>query len=150
MESSDDPELGVTIPTPRALAALRRSGGLTQSMPPQRLEPAQKACTDVMLIFAWASFSVISAIAPGRSSPWIRKPLFFLLNFSPEVLAVSSYHGLWGVKILDFGLRVLREGGDVYFDSQGGRIWRRRADFSSKGFWCSGLKVRLRLRCPGR
>src|SRR2546425_9950770 len=32
-----------TLPTPRALAALRRSGGAPQSMPPSRPEPAQKA-----------------------------------------------------------------------------------------------------------
>ena len=74
----------------RALAALRRSAAFTQSMPPYRPPPAQKACTEVMLIFASASLLAISAMTPGRSSPWIRKPLFFLLSISPADLAAFA------------------------------------------------------------
>jgi len=33
-------------------------------------------------MFACASLAAISATATGRSSLWIRNPLFFLLNFS--------------------------------------------------------------------
>jgi hypothetical protein len=55
--------------TPSALAALRKSGGFTQSSAPYRPAPAQAACTEVTLMPARASLLNTSAIAPVRSSP---------------------------------------------------------------------------------
>src|SRR5260370_12797871 len=78
----------------RDLAACGRSVGFTQSIPPQRPEPAQKTCTDVTLTFASASFFTTSATAPGRSSPWMRNPLFLVLNLSPAALAALANVGL--------------------------------------------------------
>src|SRR5260370_36475870 len=79
---------------PRNVRSFRTPVGFTKSLPTQRPEPAQKTCTDVTLTFASASFFTTSATAPGRSSPWMRNPLFLVLNLSPAALAALANVGL--------------------------------------------------------
>src|SRR5574337_893271 len=72
---------------PSIFAARLRSGALTQRMAPYRFLPAETAVMAVTLIFASASLRRTLATAPMRSSPWMRKPLFFLLSVHPAFLA---------------------------------------------------------------
>jgi hypothetical protein len=59
-------------------------------MAPQRPLPADRPSTATMLMPASASTFRFSASAPVRSSPWMRKPDFLSLNFSPAFLAAAA------------------------------------------------------------
>ena len=72
-----------------------------------------------MLILAWANLPATSPTAPGRSSPWIRKPLFFLLSLRRALFAACAWErtarSLRLAGIILALLIGLSAGGIVYF-----------------------------------